>query len=164
MSPSLALTKRQYRFIGKELARLNPDQALAILNGHIPAGVNAEEKDPTRISLFLSRFCDIYGQNRESFVGSLRKPNKVEVRRIFIGAMVHLFNPMVFNQSPDNLLFSFRFTRTLAETLHLDEGNISKSIREVITRKKVYTDFACHIEYTVERLKEMEVCDGSTQG
>lgn len=156
-----SLSKKEYRFIGMQLTRQNPDLAMSILRSHTTDKVMPEVTDHGLMAVYLVRFCLYINHTTEDIVGCLRKPELVDVRRQFIAAMIHLYNPHVYTQQFDNLLFSYRFVKCLAETLHVDHSNMSKHLREVIIRERVYEAFAAQVQETLTAIKREEVSDGS---
>ncbi len=93
------------------------------------------------------------GIEKEAYSGALYKSSKVDVRRLFVAAMVHLYQPQIYHQ-PEISLGKNGFVMTLAGVLKQHEANVSAMIREVISWEREYDDFKEKVTNVVAKLKE----------
>lgn len=134
------------------LVKKNPDLASEYLSTY--KNYEPLEEDYKKIRLFFSSFCQFNGINENEYLGPLYKTSKVDMRRLFIAAMTHLYYPQVYFQPIDEINLSKKgFVSSLSKTLIQHEANISVMIREVIAWEKDYDDFREKVQLTVEKLK-----------
>lgn len=140
-----------YTLLGKILFQKEPELAQRLLSDYYPQK-QPLDTDISRIQHYFSSYCAFQNIDPLEYTGRLYKSKKVEVRRLFIGAMLHIYNPQVYVQPIDQLILFHGFVRRLAGVLCQNEGNVSKMIREVITWEKNYQDFSGSVEQIVNEL------------
>jgi hypothetical protein len=150
---SEALNEKQYKILGRLLVKKHPDVAQSLL-----ATLNhtASEDDITKIDLYFIRFCTLQGIAKESYYGAVYKTSKVDVFRLFIASMVHLYFPEVYFQPIEELnLKKNGFVTAIAVATGQHTANVSSRIREVVLWEKEYDDFREKVVTMVEKLKNV---------
>jgi hypothetical protein len=146
LQATILFTKKDYALLGKLLFQKKPEIAqelLAFLPTQAPA-----ETDLSKIPEYFRRFCEVKDIDPKDYTGSLYKSKKVYERRIFVAAMVHLYNPEAYLRPIDFIRQHRGLTRALCEAFCIKagswstSGNVSNMIREVIIWEKNYDDFA----------------------
>jgi hypothetical protein len=145
------IAEKDYKILGKLLVKKNPalaDEYLSLYKTHSP-----KEIDNTKISFYFYSFCEVMEITPETYLGPLHKSSKVDIRRLFVACMVHLYQPHVFYQPIDEINLSKKgFVMHLSRTLQQQESNISTMIREVIAWEKDYDDFKEKVHGIIELL------------
>lgn len=148
------LAEKDYKILGRLLGKKYPDLArelLATYKDHPPL-----ETDHQKIPTFFKIFCFHLSVDEKELLGPLYKTSKVDVRRLFVACMTHLYYPHVYHQPPEEINLSKKgFVSSLSRALQQQEPNISVMIREVIAWEKDYDDFKEKVYSIVEKLKEV---------
>lgn len=136
--------KKHYALLGKLLEKNRPDIAAQLITAHYTA-----ESDYSKMRSYLQQFCQLKKSDP-------RDASQVAInyRREFLCAMLHIYNPHVFNQPTDGIVLRIGFVRQVSKVIIQNEGNTSRMIREVITLEKVYDDFRDQVHTTLLFLKE----------
>lgn len=137
--------------LGKLLIQKEPETAKKLITTYLPAE-QPVETDFSKIGGFFIRFCEIRGIDPENHVGPSYKSEKVDVRRMFISAMVHLYYPKAFQQPIESIDVVTGLVKNIALVLKQDTGNVSKMIRQAIIWEKQYQDFEAAVSSIVEKL------------
>jgi hypothetical protein len=157
-STTINLSKQQYVLLGKLLHQKKPHIADEIISTWFPKQ-DPTEQDLTRIGPLFYAFCALQNLIPEDHIGPVFKTSKVNIRRLFVAVMIHLYNPDVFSQPIDNIILKKGFVRQLSQVLKLKDANISLMIREVIMWEKQYEDFAASVSFVINEIST----NGSTE-
>jgi hypothetical protein len=151
MYPTL-LNKQQYALLGFLLLKQKPDVANELLEDYMPKR-EAPESDILKIEQFYQRFCQLKGLDAEEIRGPLYKTSKVEIRRQFIAAILHLYIPYVYDQPDEYIMIGKSgVAKKLSDVFCITKASITTMIREVIFFEKQYQDFS---ELVASIIKEM---------
>jgi hypothetical protein len=120
-------TKDKY-IIGSLVAAENPETAKTYLSSYNTQKQKAIDGDPHNLNYYFLSFCRINSLDPFEIIGALHKQDKVDTRRLFIGAMVRIYRPQILFTPicPENGIGQY-----LCILLKLDNGNMSKTIDEV---------------------------------
>lgn len=136
--------KKQHQLLGKLLVSRHPELAAEFLKQIPPI-----DTDLGKLPAFLTAFCACKGIEPEEFKGPLLVRSRVELRRIFVGAMVHIFTPQAYHLPPGIMFFTRGFTKALCEQLNINDSYTTRFIRQVVSDEKIYEDFRLQVEETV---------------
>lgn len=150
------ISENQYKILGRLVMNKLPFYAKELLSpylNNIP-----QEIDHSKIPGYFTLFCKVMDLKEDEYTGPLQKSSKVDMRRIFIAAMIHLYQPVLYHQKDFFVILrKTGFMLTLAQTLHQFESNISNTIREVILWEREYDDFKEKVNSAIEKLAQVEV-------
>lgn len=147
--------KKYYHTLGRLVVAKQPEVAHQLLSEYC-LKVVPSETDYSRMPLLWDRFCFAQGIKSGDYVGTQRSSSKVDIRRLFIAAMLHLYQPHAYHHPKDSILLKKGFQRRLAETLNLDEGWVNRLIRQVIARERVYEEFSMNVQLTVKMISNAQ--------
>lgn len=143
---SQALTKKQLYLLGKVLVMSNPQLATELSNQYLAS--SPLQSDLSNINNLFYTFCHIQDLNPEEYRGKVSKVYKTEQKRLFIAAIIALYQPELFSQPIDKLVLKLRLTQSIAIALKQDSSLTSRMIRDAITWVNTYKWFnekAAHI-------------------
>lgn len=154
------------KMLGREVWNKLPQMATEILRPYLT--VVPYDTDFKKIeSFYLVAFCKDEGIGPEHIRGALFKSSKVDIRRLFIAAMVHIYCPHVYYQHANEINLSKKgFVMWLARAVDQHESNVSILIREVVAWEKStkwqegheviteYDRFKWRLNSIVEKLKK----------
>ena len=126
--------------LARILINKKPAIAEELLN-YLPIKKKAVLSDLSLISFYFYRFCSIQGLNPEENIGPVYKWSKIYQRRIFIGAIIILYNPRT------RLL-----AKNLSETLQQHKVATCRMIPEVEQWYKVNDDFRQSVDQMISLL------------
>lgn len=149
-TPHVRYGKKTYTTLGRLLVKKRPEIAEELLAYCQLVG----ETDLDKIPDFFKRFCEYLHLNPDEYTGKLKDPAKQNVRRLFIGAMLHLYNRHAFHQPHTNPVMRSGFVSRLSDCQGVDISRISHVIRQVMLEEKVYDDFRTKLESIVTHLKQ----------
>lgn len=144
--------------MGRELWNKSPNTAKTLIKPYLTA--EPFDFNFTKIEdHYLVAFCSLNGIEKKQIQGPQFKSTKVDVRRIFIAAMVHIYCPHVYLQNSKEINISKKgFVMWLSKALCQHESNVSNLIREVVAwehEKGYYDEFKERVYGTVEKLKNI---------
>jgi hypothetical protein len=144
-----------YKMMGRELWNKLPLLATSLLKPYLSA--DPFDYNFTKIEdHYLFAFCSLYGITKKELQGALFKSSKVDIRRLFIASMVHIYCPHVYFQHSSEINLSKRgFVMWLSKALDQQESNVSVLIREVVAWEKDYEEFKDRVSLIVEKLKNI---------
>lgn len=145
------LNEKQYKIIGRLVCKKHPEIAEELLStlNHTPL-----EEDISKLEFYFNQFCILHGTSKQDYFGAVYKTSKVDLLRIFIASMVHLYYPEIYFQPIEELnLKKNGFVTALANSIGQAVSNTSNRIREVIIWEKEYDDFKEKVEAVVFQLK-----------
>jgi hypothetical protein len=148
-----ALNEKQYKILGRLVVKKHPDIAASLLLSlsHIPSQV-----DISKINAYFDRFCCLQGIEKQTYFGPVYKTSKVDMFRLFIASMVHLYYPEIYFQPIEELnLKKNGFVTAIATATGQQTSNVSSRIREVVLWEKEYDDFKEKVVTIVEKLKNV---------
>lgn len=148
-----SFSRKHYALLGKLLIQKEPETAQKLIQTFIPED-KPQEEDFTKIPALFERFCLIKGYDHNT----APRASKVETRRLFIAAVLHLYNPHVYNQPANQIILKYGFVRNISQVLHQKESNVSTMIREVILWEKQYEDFSNNVNSIIEKLTNGTKC------
>lgn len=144
-----------YKMMGRELWNKLPHMALSFLKPYFSA--EPFDYNFTKIEdHYMPAFCSLYGIEKTQIQGPLYKSKKVDIRKLFIASMIHIYCPHIYFQHPSEINLSKRgFVMWLSQALNQPDSNVSGSIREVVAWEKDYDDFRDRVSMIVEKLKSI---------
>jgi hypothetical protein len=152
--------KGQYALLGKLLFQTHPELAHELISVYLPPD-KPSESEFERIQPLFGLFCDLQNLQPSDYIGAIHKSSKVDIRRVFVAVILHLFCPEVFNHPADYVVPKYGLVKNLQKVLGFQSrGNISTLIREAIMWEKRYDDFA----FTVNKLTQQIIEHGSPEG
>lgn len=156
MYPTL-LNKQQYALLGFLLLKQKPDVANELLEDYLPKR-EAPENDIRKIEDFYQQFCQLKGLEAEDIRGPLYKTSKVEIRRQFIAAILHLYLPHVYDQPDEYIMIGKSgVAKRLAAVFCITKERISQVVREAVFFEKQYQDFSESVASIIKELNHAEV-------
>ncbi len=138
---AINMPRQQILQLGRILLSKKPDIAQALLAEYLPH-TPPIETDLEKIPEYFIRFCHINQLKPCDNTGPLYKADKINERRVFIAAMICLYNPST------RLLSKY-----LALTLNQDPSNTAKMIQEVEFRYRKMEDFKAKVDEVIGKLK-----------
>lgn len=111
------------------------------------------QTDLALIEKYYFLFCKANKVNPVDFTGSIREGGKVETRKVFVSAMLRIYNPQVYMQSESPVL-SVGFIKQISGVLKLNTGYMSRMVREVILMEKVYDDYLEQVNKLITQLED----------
>lgn len=145
------LGKRQYNLLGKLLANHHPDMARQLLERFCP-DIQPPEQDLSVMKDYFTRYCRLRDLEPNEYRGPLFKSGKVKERKIFIGVMLHLYDPRVYYQPQDSIILRKGLVKELCGVLDYHMCEISKHIREALLFEKIYEEFRTEVGRMTELL------------
>lgn len=151
-SSAASFTRKQYAFIGKIFIQKEPQIAAKLIDLYLPK-TEPVEKDYSKIPAYYIDFCRVQGLLPQDYIGALHKTSKVNVRRVFIAVMLHLYEPVLFQQPVDDLILNREgLSKNLSNLFQVRKHSISATIREVVMWEKQYDDFSSSVNEIIEKL------------
>ncbi|MEO6610730.1 MAG: hypothetical protein ABIT05_01315 [Chitinophagaceae bacterium] len=142
---------KQYLLIGRLLYLTNPEKASELLAPYLEAP-GTIQINQERIPEFFLQFCDLNKIDPDAHRGKLSKTIKVDLRRLFISAMLHVYCPQVYCQSIKKLKMPKGIVTALSRELQVDPPLVSIIIRETIMHEKIYEDYRTRAIEITEQL------------
>jgi hypothetical protein len=148
-------TDFHYRLIGKELWKKLPEAAKLAIKPYLSA--EPFDYNFTRMEEhYLIAFCSLQGIDKDYIQGPLFKSSKVDIRKLFIASMLHIYCPHVYFQPPNEINLSKKgFVMWLSKAVNQPESNVSGAIREVVAWERDYDEFRNKVCSIVESLKNI---------
>lgn len=146
---STALGKKEYFLLGKLLTQRHPEMAKALLP-QIPP--DAREVNFKKMPCFYNSFCNHMNVDPAEYKGPLHTQVKLEVRRLFISTMLHMYVPEVFCHPLDGPIIPSGFSKSMCIILGMWKGQMSETIREVIIAEKAYDDYKAKVDQALSKL------------
>jgi len=131
---SKRIREREYNLIGWILMQIQPQTAKEIICTYMRP--KPKYNDLLLVPHFLHQFCKIINIEPDKVHGSLFKTSMVDKRNLFVSAMIRLYNPELYRHPSDRIIIRRGFNKTLADALGIDQGRISKAIRDSIIQEK----------------------------
>lgn len=147
---SSTLGKKQYLLLGKLLVMRHPDVAEQLLIQIAPG--DPPERDLSRIPVLYNSFCMVVNVDPLKLRGPLRQTTKVDVRRLFISVILHLYSPQVYNQPSDGIIIRHGLVQAVSSLLYVNSAYMSRFIRQTILMEKVYEEYRAKVTQTREEL------------
>jgi hypothetical protein len=133
------ISEKQYKILGRLYVKKHPEEAEEILSAY--TNIPATEHEYNRIEKHFTRFCLVNGLKEEQYTGPLYKSDKVEIRRVFVAVMVHLYHPSVFQIPIEDISIPVGFVKTLSRVTGQKTANVCTMIRDVARWETHYDDF-----------------------
>jgi hypothetical protein len=146
---SSTLGKKQYLLLGKLLVMRHPEVADRLL---VQIEQDPPEKDLSRIPELYNSFCALVNIDPSTFQGPLHQTHKVDIRRLFVSIILHLYNPQVYHHPNDSIFLRQGLTIALSTLLKINDGHMSRFIRETIMMEKVYEEYRQKVEQAMNGL------------
>jgi hypothetical protein len=135
------MRKHDFAALGRRLVAKYPAVATELLeNTHVPK--------QTDVSLI-----DQYFSNTPHLE---TKKDQLHQNKVFLCAMLHLYQPAVFSLPRDLVGINKGLLKTISRVVNCSAGRTSQIVREVISLYKIYDDFKEQVD---AKVKEVE--DGS---
>lgn len=149
ISPSLG--KKQYALLGRLLTQKNPELANDYFTTYLEGSPIETDLSHETLAGYFIAFCHIQDiKNPEQYQGAIHKTSMVDVRRTFIGVVLHLYCPQVYNQPIEHLNIQRGMVKNLSFLFKMEPINVSRMIREVVTMDRVYEGFKEKVTSIVE--------------
>lgn len=152
---SFVPSESELKVLGREVWKKLPMLAQKILKPYltaVPYDTNFNKIE----RYYLPAFASLIGINPEYIQGPIFKSTKVDIRKLFMAAMIHIYCPHVYYQHPSEINLSKKgFVMCLSGALKIPESNTSGAIREVVAWEKDYDDFRAKVHLLVEKLKDI---------
>ena len=132
----LALNRRDYTLLGKLLCQQKPDVAIEL------SSQLTGETDLSKLSGYFSIFCILKNLNPNQIQGALFKSSLIENRRLFLGAILSIYNP-----------HTRALSISLANLLKMDKSLLRRQIDETNVRYRAYHDFRSEVDLIVTKMK-----------
>lgn len=142
---------KYYALLGRLLTKAHPEVAKNLIATYVPTEA-PKESDYSRIGVYFIAYCKLQGINPADYTGPLYKSSKVELRRLFIAVILHLYTPQSYYQPLDGIILSNGLVKTLCEVLGCGRSWISETARKVITWEKSYEDFSERVQGALEEI------------
>lgn len=139
------VSKKNLSLLGHELLKRYPNIASEILTDII-ASTSGYITDTSLVNYYFDAFCDYTNQDSGRIRNTKNNYSVTETKRIFVGFVIKIYHPNLFKIRTGFFQPQIGLIKNLSSTLNMDEGNISRLIRQVIVRIRVYNDFAEYIE------------------
>lgn len=136
------LSKSNYQTIGKLVVSQYPEVAATLL----PYCEQVGEKDHSKINVFFKKFCQIKQIDPTLYTGMLKGDGRSQVRSLFLGAMLYIYNRQVFtlpHGAPPNLRFGF--LKAISESQAVNVSSISRHVGKVIFYLHHFSDFKTEV-------------------
>jgi hypothetical protein len=150
-SVSKPLNEKQYKILGRMVVKKHPEIAATLLG---TLDHQALEEDISKITSYYDQFCELQGIQRNEYFGAVYKTSKVDIFRLFIASMIHLYYPEIYFQPIEEINMKKEgFVTALAKSIGQHTSHVSNRIREVIMWEQEYDDFKEKVETVVGKLK-----------
>lgn len=146
---SSTLGKKQYLLLGRLLVLRHPEVANQLL-GQI--SVDHQEADFSRVPEYYQAFCGIVNIDPLEYQGPLNETTKVDVRRLFVSVMLHLYTPQVYNHPADSIIIRRGFVKAVSGVLLVDPDYMSRFIRQTISMERHYDWYREKVDATRQTL------------
>lgn len=137
MHPQTRYGKKTYTTLGKILVQTHPEVA----NELLPFCQVTGETDLEKIPGYFKRFCEHMQIDPLEYVGKLFQQDKLKMRRLFVGAMLTIYNRHAFHQPHTNPIIRSGFVKKLSDCQSVGISAISQLIRQVIFDENTYEEF-----------------------
>lgn len=145
----MAFGKKEYFLLGKLLTQRHPDMAKELLP-QLPG--KAQLTDYDKVPALYLLFCKIINVNPEEYRGQLHRTAKLDIRRLFISTMLHLYVPEIFNHPLDGPIVPWGFSKKICDVLHVGKGQMSRIIREVILAERAYEEYKTKVDDVLTKM------------
>ncbi len=152
MVPALSISRKYHPLIGKLLLIQNPQLAERLITEYQSQFRKPTFQEYTQIECQFAAFCRIIGEDSAQVKGAQYKRAKVDQQRLFVGAIIALYAPHLFQPSERNVLVPKGLGKAISSAIDQDNGNVSRMIQQVITMEKVYKEFRGRLESVVTEL------------
>jgi hypothetical protein len=146
-----ALERKQYILLGRLVASRYPgiaDELLTPLNEQ-----EARDSDLSRLASYFISFFELQSFNPEDYRGPSQKNSfQSEMRRVFVGVMLHYYCPTVFKHNKDISCLPYGFVRSLSRVLNIGQASSSRLIQEVIVLHRAYDEFEQKVSDMLKRM------------
>lgn len=142
----MRLKKRDYQIIGAVLVRQYPEIAEKLM----PYTIRSGETDFSQIPIYFKKYCEHMQVDPLKNIGPFKHQEnfreKMQIRLLFIGAMLYTYNQHIFSLpkgAPRKLRISF--VSTLSDCLSTHKSSISRLIDQVISWIHNFPEFRAQI-------------------
>lgn len=137
--------EKDFKILGRMVAKKHPDIARALLStyqDHRPY-----DCDYSNIEIYFTQYCSMFPATSQG--------HTVDSRRLFIGAMLRIYQPHVYYQPLEEINLGKRgFVTILSEVIGQHKQNTSSYIKQVILwENKNYENMGLKVMAIVEQLK-----------
>jgi hypothetical protein len=157
LSMSTNFSKKHYAILGRLVLQKDPETAHKLMSLYLPEQ-QPTETDLSKINSFFTIFCELQDINPEDLRGPVYKSWKVDTRRKFVAAMVHLYYPQAFLVPMDSIDAVTGLVKNISIVLKQDMGNTSKMIRQAVIWEGQYEDFERSVKEIIEKLSNGSTC------
>lgn len=152
---SAVLSPRDRLTIGTLFAKEKPEEATKYLSVYNSEKAKAIDTDQCNLNYYFLSFCKMHSLDAFEYLGALNKQDKVDTRRLFIGAMVRIYKPQILFAP---VCLENGIGQGLCNILQMDNGNVSKTIAEAKAwyNSKTDPDFRNQVNDTVQALQDIK--------
>jgi hypothetical protein len=142
-------SSKEIVLIGKLVKKLYPDLAKEITAKYI--WPEAPCSDYKYISLFFDEFCRIKNINPELIKGPQFKTRLVDQRRLFVSAMIRLYNPQLYGQG-DSIMIKYGFNAYLGKFLKMKKQTMHTTVKDCVNQENIYDSIRSEVSDLVAKL------------
>jgi hypothetical protein len=147
-----ALSYRTYAQLGRILFKQRPEVARELL---AVVQYDPAETDITLIPALFITFCQVQTISPDEYTGRVHKTHKIDMRRLFIAAVIFLYAPQLYESTPGAAIVKYGLSGALTEALQQDASLTSRLIKEVIARYRAFPDYRQEVKTIVEQVQEV---------
>lgn len=152
--PPVNNSRNWYARLGRAVFAQHPELVESLLSGD-SEHVEPLESDLTKLPYYFHRFCEQQHLEPAEYVGFVRSVHRNYKRKVFVAAVLHLYQPSVYVQHKPKAfkLWDSGLSRRLSDLLGIAESNMSNLIKQVV-RWHDYDDFKGEVEAAVQGLQD----------
>lgn len=144
------LCYNRYMILGRMVQQRYPEIAEML----IPQIEATGEKDLTLVKQYLQKFCEANNITTAKLQGTIKDQPTARLRRVFIGAILFIFNSKIFDQ-PKNTkpVLTRGLLSKISELQRINRSSVTKQVTAIIFYARVYEDFKQDVLAAAEILK-----------
>src|SRR5436190_1656422 len=136
-------SQKKYTLLGKLVELHHPEIAQTLLSESSPV-----ETDLSKVENYYRLFCDqneigykeLSTEYDHSIVRKLNRTERGNLKRVFIGAMIHLYSPASYKHPKGAVIFTKGLQSTLRKVIGLDHRVMNLLFDQVVAMKRVFED------------------------
>lgn len=140
---------RTYYLLGRLVLMREPDVAERLLLDYNSRNVVPAERDYERIGEYFTRFHSHDPEHSKA---------RLDEMRLFIAAMLHLYQPQVYHGLALRAKGSGSFVSALGAVIARCKSQTSRLIAEAIVFEKVYDDFRQSVTGVLDQISKPDLC------
>ncbi len=132
------LRNKDYATLGRRVVEQFPSVAAQLIQNPILP-------KQTDLSLIQTYFAKL--------PASQTKKDRIKQTKVFICAILHLYQPVVFHQPLEDIYLSRGLLKSVISLINLDKPAISRMAREAVTLYNIYEDFKESVDKIVKEVE-----------